>query len=119
MTASIKRLSFVALLALTATSASSFAEGPKVEVSSFVYVNNAGRVAELCGKVSGVDSAVQVRVLVDVNTNAPGVYNVMAGKDGLFCTLVASYRGTARATLESMGRHAESAVVQASAAAER
>ncbi len=100
-------------LALMGVSSSAFADAPKVEITSFDYVNNAGRVAEICGKVTGAATATLVRVVVDVNTSNPGIYNVMAGKDGMFCAVVASYRGTANATLDSAGAVIESGVVAA------
>jgi hypothetical protein len=96
-----------------AASASAWADAPKVDITSFDYVNNAGRMAELCGKVTGANSVVLARVVVDVNTPNPGIYNVMVGKDGLFCTTVASYRGTANVTVEYLGKSIESGVVAA------
>lgn len=113
-----KSLSLVGLV-LVFASTTSFADEPKVEITSFDYVNNAGRVAEVCGKVTGVDAATLVRVVVDTNSSNPGVYNVMAGKDGHFCAVVASYRGTVSASLDFFGRSTESGVVSAQVASRR
>jgi hypothetical protein len=106
----------LALASLTAVAARAQADDAKIQITSFDYVNNAGRVAEICGKVTGATTATLARVVVDVNTSNPGIYNVMVGKDGMFCTVVASYRGTANATLESAsGKILESGVITAAA----
>jgi len=105
-------IGFVSVCAAYSAS-SAFADDLKVEVTSFDYVNNAGRVAEICGKVTGATAVTLVRVAVDVNTSSPGLYNVVAGKDGQFCTVAASYRGTVNVSVESLGKTAESGVVLA------
>jgi hypothetical protein len=120
MTLSRKKTWLGLALVVSAFSAgAAFADDAKVEINSFVYVNNAGRVAEICGKVTGASAATLVRIVVDVNTSNPGIYNVMAGKDGQFCSVVASYRGTANATLELLGKTIESGVLAAQPARSR
>ena len=73
----------------------------KVEITSFVYADSRTRAAELCGKVTSTHGAATsiVRVAVDPNKGKPGIYNVLAGGDGLFCATVVTYTGTATASL--------------------
>lgn len=76
------------------------AEEPKVEITSFVFAGMNTRASELCGKVTGSSSEWNaVRVTVDPNTNRPGIYNTLAGKDGKFCVAVVSYSGLATAAI--------------------
>lgn len=73
---------------------------PKVEITSFTIAGSRTRAAELCGKVTGSMSEwMVVRVLVDPKTDKPGVYNVITGKDGKFCTTVVTYSGQAEASI--------------------
>lgn len=72
----------------------------KVEITSFVFAGSRTRAAEICGKVTGGNPAISVvRVTVDPKSEKPGAYNVLAGRDGLFCAVVATYTGTAEASM--------------------
>jgi hypothetical protein len=94
-------LKLAAVLILGGVSVLAQAAESKVEITSFAYVGGSYNVAEICGMATGLSAAVTVRVLVDVHSRVPGVYNVIAGKDGHFCTVVASYQGTAMASIEA------------------
>lgn len=87
-------------LLFSAAALNAFADELKVDISSFVYAGSRTRAAELCGKVTGpINSMLTVRVVVDDKTDRPGVYNVLVGKDGKFCTTVVTYTGTAAASV--------------------
>lgn len=81
------------------------AEEPKIEITSFVPAGTRTRAAELCGKITGVNVPyLAARVVVDDKTDKPGIYNVLVGKDGHFCTTVVSYAGTASASVWLLGK---------------
>lgn len=89
------------LLAVTALSLMSFTAmaGTSISITSFVYTNNEGKVAEICGLVKDSPTPVtNVQIVVDYNSKRPGTYNTIAGSDGKFCTVVVSYFGTAKAS---------------------
>lgn len=91
-----------AILATVSFGALAHAEAPKVDITSFFYVGDQTRVAELCGKVTGMSTpSTLVRVTVDENYK-PGIYNTLAGQDGKFCTLVLTYTGRASAAAGSL-----------------
>jgi hypothetical protein len=78
---------------------------PSVEVTSFLMSYPRGPIAELCGRVTGLEKGYAVaKVVIDFNTNRPGTYNVLVGADGHFCTTVATYYGTAQASVEVLGQ---------------
>lgn len=96
------------------------AEEPKVEITSFIAAGQRTRAAELCGKVTGATVPfLAVKVTVDPNTDKPGIYNVLVGKDGAFCTTVVSYRGTAEATVWLLNRELSSGLATLSSSGER
>lgn len=72
-----------------------------VKINSFYFLGNGdSRVAELCGTVSdATTSPSYVQITVDPNTGRQGHYNTLAGKDGKFCALVLTYRGTANVSI--------------------
>ena len=83
----------LALLSFSATAAT-------VKITSFLYVNDAGRMAEICGVVEEMVAAPTfVKIKVDPGSNRPGSYSAIAGDDGKFCLAVVTYRGTAEASL--------------------
>lgn len=94
----MKRFQFFSamILGFVFSTSLALAAAPKVEVTSFVYPEAQSRFAELCGKVTdAVTSPVFLRVVVDYKGKRPGVYNVLVGTDGKFCTTVVSYSGLA------------------------
>lgn len=97
-------MKLLATFAVAALTASIAAAEPKVTVGSFVLIAPNSRVAEICGSVSenGGDFTA-VRIIVDPNSRRPGLYNVLAGKDGKFCAVVITYFGTAKASVEALG----------------
>ena len=88
---------FTILLGL---SASAFAENAKVEITSFRYADARGRIAELCGKITGDATApIFVKALIDEQSNGPAIYNILVGPEKKFCSTVVTYWGTASASL--------------------
>ena len=84
------------LLSLALISFNAFAEAPSVKITSYVYVNQERKVAELCGVVSNATTTPTfVQITVDETSKRPATYNTWAGADGKFCTVVVSYYGTA------------------------
>ncbi len=84
------------LLSLALLSFSAFAEGPSVKITSYVYINQERKVAELCGVVSNAATTPTfVQITVDETSKRPATYNTWAGADGKFCSVVVSYYGTA------------------------
>ena len=82
------------------SSATAFAEDANVEITSFRYADAPGRIAELCGKVTGEATApIFVKALIDEQSNSPVIYNIIAGPEKTFCATVVTYWGTASATL--------------------
>lgn len=67
-----------------------------VKITSFNYVNQERRVAELCGTVTGAEAPTTfVQITVDERSKRPATYNTMAGPKGKFCTVVITFYGTA------------------------
>jgi hypothetical protein len=91
------------ILGVLLTSATAFAANPTVEITSFYFVGQSNRLAEICGVVKDAGKPVAVRVVSDYNTDRPGVYNALAGTDGLFCTTLVSYSGRAMASIFVLG----------------
>jgi hypothetical protein len=91
------------IFAFALLSSVALAQAASVKVTSFNYIrtsNSFTTLAELCGHVDGATSAPSfVKVHVDPRTNNPGTYNTMAGKDGKFCVVVNTFRGTAEVSL--------------------
>lgn len=107
----MKKLAVVVGLVFSATLAYS-AEEPKVEITSFIFAGQRTRAAELCGKVTGSNAPfLAVKVTVDPNTDKPGIYNTLVGKEGGFCVTVVSYGGTAEASAWLLGRELSSGIV--------
>lgn len=98
---SIIALSLMASTAFADTSPAPSAESTAgVKITSYTYINQERKVAELCGVVlSPTTPATNVQVIVDYNTKRPATYNTLAGPDGKFCTVVVTYYGTAIAKL--------------------
>ncbi|AUN99241.1 hypothetical protein DOM21_04765 [Bacteriovorax stolpii] len=84
------------LLSLALISFNAFAEAPSVKITSYVYINQERKVAELCGVVSNATTTPTfVQITVDETSKRPATYNTWAGADGKFCSVVVSYYGTA------------------------
>ena len=82
---------------------------PGVVITSFVGAGHQTRAAELCGKVSGADAEYSVvRIVADPKEDKPGIYNVLAGKEGDFCAVIVSYTGTATASVRVLDREVSS-----------
>lgn len=74
-----------------------------VKITSFYYLEtgaNRTPAAELCGVLAQPTGKPEmVKVTVDPKGKQPGIYNTWAGKDGKFCTVLATYTGAADAEL--------------------
>lgn len=85
-----------------------------VKITSFNYVRTGdvhSPIAELCGSVEGATAAPAfVQVTVDHKSSKPAYYNTVAGSNGKFCLVVATYRGTAEAEL--IGGETSSATIE-------
>jgi hypothetical protein len=92
------KTTITALTLLASTTA--WSAEPSVKITSFNSESVGSRVAEICGVVSDpVTPQTVVKVIVDYKGSRPGTYNVLAGADGKFCTVVVTYRGEASASL--------------------
>lgn len=90
-----------------------FAEEAKVEVTSFVYAGSRTRAAELCGKITGVQAPSHfVKIVVDPKSKTPGIYNVLVGPEGVFCTTVVTNHGEAEASLRASNQESASTFVE-------
>ncbi len=84
------------LLSLSLMSFAVLAETPSVKITSYIYVNQDRKVAELCGVVSNATTTPTfIQITVDETSKRPATYNTLAGPDGKFCAVVVSYYGTA------------------------
>lgn len=75
-----------------------------VKVTSFRFLENGPRfspTAELCGEVVAPSGKPElVRIVSDPKSKGPAIYNVWSGKDGKFCSVLASFTGNAAADLD-------------------
>lgn len=96
------RIFFVGLISVFSLSA--LAEN--VRITSFRYLDDQqgtvrAKIAELCGTViAPTGQPALIKVLSDHLSKTPGSYYVWSGKDGKFCTVIATYTGRASAILE-------------------
>jgi hypothetical protein len=86
---------------VTLISVGAFAE-PTVKLTSFRPVDRDYTkrpiMAEACGEVAGATAfPVFVKLTVDYKSNSKGIYNVVVGKDAVFCAAVSTYDGTVQA----------------------
>lgn len=86
------------VLVLALFSFQTYAADLSVSITSFVYADSQTRLAELCGQVSGDNSAKSVvTITVDPNSSKPAKYTVLPDNNGAFCSVVVSYSGLASA----------------------
>ena len=92
-----------ALLFFAGLSTSTAFAADNVKIVSFYYLEtgaNRTPAAELCGVLAQpTGKAEMVKVTADPKGKQPGIYNTWAGKDGKFCTVLATYTGSAEAEL--------------------
>lgn len=87
---------FKLIMALALGIIGSTAMAAEVKITSYNYVNNERRIAEICGIVTGSETATSfVQITVDHKSKRPMIYNTFAGPNGNFCTIVNSFHGTA------------------------
>lgn len=87
---------------------------PSVAITTFVLQQGNTHLAELCGKVTGGGSTTIVKLSIDPDTGKPATYYVLAGPDGLFCSAVVTYNGTADAAIAVGGKEIVSKPVSVS-----
>ena len=87
---------------------------PSVTITTFVLQQGNTHLAELCGKVTGGGSTTIVKLSIDPDTGKPATYYVLAGPDGLFCSAVVTYNGTADAAIAVGGKEIVSKPASAS-----
>ena len=79
-----------------------FASG--VKITNFRFLNNStsySAAAELCGVlVAPSGKPEMIKIISDPASKGPGNYIVWTGKDGKFCSVIASYTGQAEVDLE-------------------
>lgn len=80
---------------------SSLAIASGVKVTSFRYLQTSGPfspVAEICGELVEITGQPEmVKVVADPKSKGPGTYHVWTGKDGKFCSVIATFSGQAEA----------------------
>lgn len=79
------------------------ADDPNIKVTTFRYVHNELRVAEICGKVLiPYEESMRVEVKVDPGKNE-GTYVVLPPREGVWCHIVQTHAGRADVTLVKSG----------------
>jgi hypothetical protein len=76
----------------------------QVKITSFRYLTPAGGPrsagAELCGETLVKTNQNQmIKIVSDPKSDGPGIYYAWTGKEGKFCTVIATYSGLAEADL--------------------
>lgn len=93
----MKKIFFLVLLFSFGASAS------EVRVTSFRFLNTSGAfsaAAEICGEiVKSSGSPEMVTIIADPKSKGPGEYHAWAGKNGRFCSVIASFTGQAEVRL--------------------
>lgn len=83
--------------------ASASASGSEVKVTSFRFLEHGQHfspTAEICGELV-IPSAKpeMIKITSDPDSKGPATYNVWSGKDGKFCSVIATFTGKANAEL--------------------
>lgn len=93
-----------AILATLISIAGASAFGGDVKITSFRFLESGSHfspAAELCGELLAPTGKSQiVKVISDPQSKGPATYHVLTGKDGKFCTVLATFTGKAEAELE-------------------
>ncbi len=94
----MKRVIFLSLI----LSASAFASD--VKVTSFRFLESGSHfspAAELCGElIAPTGKSEMVKIVADPQSKGPAAYHAWTGKDGKFCSVLATFTGKAEADLE-------------------
>lgn len=94
----MKRVIFLSLI----LSASAFASD--VKVTSFRFLESGSHfspAAELCGElIAPTGKSEMVKIVADPQSKGPAAYHAWTGKDGMFCSVLATFTGKAEADLE-------------------
>ncbi len=98
----MKNILMISILSCSLTS--SFAMASGVKISSFRYLGSSAPfnpATEMCGDVlTKTGQRQMIKITSDPGVKVPGVYYTWSGKDGKFCSVIASYTGEAAADLE-------------------
>lgn len=104
-------MKLIAVLFSFLIGSAAYADEVTIKITSFYPVEANSKIAELCGVVTGAGDHVHLKAIVDPKNN-PAVYNLFAGKDGKFCTVVVTYTG--RVSVELMDAAGAGAIVEGS-----
>lgn len=86
-----------------------------IQIDSFVFVDRAAYLAELCGTVVGDHQRlVPVKITVDPNTNRPGSYVAHSDSSGKFCQVLVTYSGRAAVGFLSSSNSADEKEIETS-----
>ncbi len=90
------------VVSLIFLSTSAFASD--VKVTSFRFLESGSHfspAAELCGElIAPAGKSEMIKVVSDPQSKGPATYHVWTGKDGKFCSVIATFTGKAEADLE-------------------
>lgn len=77
--------------------------GSEVKVTSFRFLDHGQHfspTAEICGElVVQTGRFEMIKIVSDPDSKGPAIYNVWSGKDGKFCSVIATFTGKANAEL--------------------
>lgn len=92
------------ILAILVSMAGSTALASDVKVTSFRFLESGSHfspAAELCGElVAPTGKPEMVKIVSDPNSKGSATYHVWTGKEGKFCSVLATYTGKAEADIE-------------------
>ncbi len=93
-----------AILAILVSMAGATALASDVKVTSFRFLQSGSSfspAAELCGElVAPTGKPEMIKIVSDPNSKGSATYYVWTGKEGKFCSVLATYTGKAEADLE-------------------
>lgn len=76
-----------------------------VKITTFRFLNSGSSfsaAAELCGElITPTGKPEVIKIVSDPTSKGPGNYIAWTGKDGKFCSVIATYTGKAEAELEN------------------
>lgn len=93
-----------AMLAIIFSMVGATAFAGDVKVTSFRFIENGSHfspAAEMCGElVAPTGKPEMIKIVSDPNSKGSATYYVWTGKEGKFCSMLATYTGKAEADLE-------------------
>lgn len=95
---------FKVLLIFLCTGYQSFGFASDVKITSFRFLENGvhfSPAAEMCGElVVPTGKTEMIKITSDPDSKSPATYYVWAGKEGKFCSIIATFTGQASANLD-------------------